>query len=516
MSVALSASRLRLSLFVALPLLCGGVALWSGMDAGWDLRNYHYYNGWAFLHGLVGRDLLVAQTPSFYNPLLDLPYAWAAGWMDARLLAFLLGALHGGNFILLTLLGERLLAEALPPRWRTWMALLLAAAGCAGAVALSEIGTVFYDNVTSWGLFATLLLLARWWPRLSEGDHRAAFLAALPLGLVFGLKQTMAIYAIGLCPALLLTLPAPPRRRLTIAFAFGLGIVAGLLATGGFWMLHLWHSYGNPTFPYFNQLFHSPWGLNSDYRDPAFEPKSPAHWLLFPLYFALDSRIACEVSFFDLRLPLLFLLVPAALPLVWRRRPQVALICLALAITYVVWIRLFAIYRYLVAVEMLAPLLAAAIIGSLPARRRLPAMLALTALLVATTRPAHWLRVPFQPRAVAVELPALADPDHSIVLLAGHEPLSFLIPAFPRSVRFLRIDGTFTNPEQTTVPFNRLMQDIIDRHDGPLLALFIPIERHDVVKRLGNDGLRLLADRCGSVTSPIGAGDYQLCAVERQ
>ena len=491
------------------------MALRWGMDTSWDLRNYHYYNGWALLHGHIHRDLLVAQTAGFYNPLIDLPFAWAASWMDARLLAFLLGTLHGGNFILLTLLGESLLDDWAPAP-RTRLAMLLAAAGCAGAVALSEIGTVFYDNVTSLGLFATLLLLMRRWNGLVAGHRWDALLAGLPLGLAFGLKQTMAPYPVGLCLALLLLLPASPARRFSAAFFFGIGVTVGLLATGGFWMVRLWQDYGNPVFPYFNQIFHSPWARPGDYRDIAFLPKGPAQWLFFPLFFAFDSRLTSEVAFQDYRLPLLFLLTLAAPFLGIGRRRRAALLLLAVAIAYLLWLKLFSIYRYLVAVEMLAPLLVAAILGFLPQRRRLLAILAMAAALLATTRPAQWIRMPFESRAVAVTIPPIADPEHSLVLIAGHEPLSFLIPAFPPTMRFLRIDSTFTDPQQTSVPFNILMKHEIDQHDGPLLALLIMSERRDVVRMLGYDGLRMITEGCRPVTSPLEAGDYELCPVERQ
>ena len=502
-------------LFCAAPLVCGLLALLWGMDASWDLRNYHYYNGWALLTGHVGRDMLVSQVPSFYNPLLDLPFAWAAGFLNARLLALALGALHGADFILLTLLGESLLAEP-DPRRRFWLAALLAAAGCAGAVALSEIGTVFYDNITSLGLLGSLLLLARRWERLVAGSWRDALLAGLPIGLAFGLKQTMVPYLAGIGVALVLTPPAPPLRRVWIGFWFGLGALLATLAGGGFWMWHLWQAYGNPLFPYFNEVFHSPWAQAGDYRDVYYQPKDWLHRLFFPLFFTFDSRVAAEVPFFDARVLALFLLIPLAPFLGAFKRPRTAMLLATIAIAYVAWLKLFAIYRYLVVLEMLAPLAVMLICDALPPRRGRLIGLAVVFLLCATTRPAVWIRMPFTERAVEVSLPPIADPEHSLVLLAGHEPLSFLIPAFPETMRFLRIDSTFTNPDQTAVPFNRVMKEQIDRHDGPLLALFIPIERHDVIKRLGNDGLELVPDSCGKVISPVGAGDYSLCQVERR
>jgi len=230
---------------------------------------------------------------------------------------------------------------------------------------------------------------------------------------------------------------------------------------------------------------------------------------------AFDSRLASEVDFRDFRLAALFVTLPVTLAMRAPLRPGVALLLVSSAVSYLVWLLLFDIYRYLVGLEMLAPLLLALILQSwLPVWRWQAIFLTMVALLV-TTRPAEWIRVPFRPRAVEVTLPAIADPENSLVLLAGHEPLSFLLPAFPVGMVFLRIDSTFTNPDQTDVPFNRVMRERILRHRGPLLALYIPSERHDVVKRLGDDGLVLAQDGCAAVTSPIGAADYALCPVLR-
>jgi hypothetical protein len=383
-------------------------------------------------------------------------------------------------------------------------------------VTLSEIGTVFYDNVTSLGLFASLLMLVRTRPlHATGGGTWRTIMAGLPVGLAFGLKQTMIPFPFGLAVGLLLTAPGRPLSRLKICLAFALGVTVATAAGGGFWMLHLWQLYGNPLFPYFNQIFHSSWGQAGDYRDVHFAPHGMTHWLLFPLYVAFDSRLASEVDFRDFRLAALFVTLPVTLAMRAPLRPGVALLLVSSAVSYLVWLLLFDIYRYLVGLEMLAPLLLALILQSwLPVWRWQAIFLTMVALLV-TTRPAEWIRVPFRPRAVEVTLPAIADPENSLVLLAGHEPLSFLLPAFPVGMVFLRIDSTFTNPDQTDVPFNRVMRERILRHRGPLLALYIPSERHDVVKRLGDDGLVLAQDGCAAVTSPIGAADYALCPVLR-
>jgi hypothetical protein len=518
-------------LCLAVPAAFGALALALGMDANWDLRNYHYYNAWAFLTDRYGQDIAVAQIPSFYNPLLDVPYFLLAQVLPARVLAVLLGSLHGLNFCLLAALGDALLPGPAHSWRRAGLCLLAAGAGVCGAVALSEVGTVFYDNLLSLGLFAALLAVVRFWPTLVAAPlPRAlprAILAGLPVGLAFGLKQTSVIYAVGVWTALLVTLPVPPARRLAVALACGLGICLGLAAGGGYWMAHLWSAYANPLFPMFNQLFRSPWGLADSYRDTQYLDGPFWRRLFYPVLFAIDSRQAGEIVFRDFRLLAAFLLIPlAGLAVACRRtgktmpvspRPA-AFVMLAASLSYLAWLDLFAVYRYITALEMLSPLLvllACGFLGPL-GQYRLPAGAAMIGLLVVTTGPGTWIRVPFADKAVSATVPLLPQPQKTIVLLAGHEPLSFLLPSFPPEMRFLRIDSTFTNPDQATVRFNQVMREAVAAHQGPLLALFIPTERHDVVRRLGNYGL-VLADRpCDAVTSPIGAAPYALCPVERR
>ncbi len=534
MIASFTPSTARHVLFAAVPLLFGITAIGLGMDADWDLRNYHYYNAWAFLTDRYDRDIAVAQIPSFYNPIIDLPYFLLAQCLPARLLAFLLGSLHGLNFLLLYGLSDRLLTMDGP-----WKRLLLngfvAMAGLCGAVAFSEIGTVFYDNLLSLGFFGALSLALRNWRRLIGQSWRKilgpAVLVGLPVGLAFGLKQTSVIYAFGLCGGLLACLPAPLSRRFLVAFCGGLGILAGLALGGGYWMWHLWHFYGNPLFPMFNHLFRSPWGLIESYRDTQYAEASLARRLVYPLLFSLDSRQASEIAFRDFRILAVFLLAPlAGLSLLWDRwrrvaplpagfhRRQAIFLLTATAISYAVWLQLFALYRYITAIEMLAPLLVVLALGLIRplGRLRLPLAVGLIALLVVTTKPGDWIRVPFDRHAVTAEVPPIADPADTIVLLAGHEPLSFLLPSFPPDLRFLRIDSTFTNPDQRGVRFNQVMAQRISEHHGRFLALFIPTERHDVTTRLEDYGLRLEPGDCATVTSPIGAAPYALCSVRRQ
>ena len=69
-----------------------------GQDANWDLRNYHFYNAYAFLNNRYAQDLLPSQTPYFYNPLMDVPFFVLATHAPAKVAGFCLGICAGTEF----------------------------------------------------------------------------------------------------------------------------------------------------------------------------------------------------------------------------------------------------------------------------------------------------------------------------------------------------------------------------------------------------------------------------------
>src|SRR6266480_4051924 len=49
-------------------------ALTQGYDLSWDVLNYHFYNGFAALHGKVWSNIQAAMQQSYLSPLLDIPF----------------------------------------------------------------------------------------------------------------------------------------------------------------------------------------------------------------------------------------------------------------------------------------------------------------------------------------------------------------------------------------------------------------------------------------------------------
>ena len=498
------------------------------MDANWDLRNYHYYNAYAFLGGREGYDLLVASVPTFFNPLLDVPFFLAAEAWPARLVGFLLGTVQGLNAVPLFGIGYALIATDDPLR-RVGVAAGFALLGLAGAITLSLLGTTFYDNVVTLGPLAALYLAVSRSGRFGAAAARGACLLALAAGVLcglsVGLKQPSAIYGVGMGAALLF-MPAAWPRRFALAAAFSAGAVTGVAISGGWWMGHLWSALGNPMFPFYNDVFQSPMALVSDYKKVFYLPDSLLARLFFPIAYTLDPAITSDAAFRDHRILACFVLVPlAAIAALTRRsvaplvRPVPARILLIFAAgTYVAWVAMFGVYRYVLALEMLAPLVILACFSQFPGSWRWRAIGAgaVILLVVATAQPVDWGRVAWADKWVQTEVkPPLDRPGETIVLMAGHEPFGFLVPGFPREVRFLRIDGGFTTPREEGVGFNTLMRQAVAAHEGPLYILTIPTDRVSPETSAAAYGLTVDWTDCRAVTSTIGWMPYELCAVRR-
>src|SRR5579871_4265526 len=149
----------------AVPVAFAALAVAFGQDSNWDLRNYHWYNPYAFLTGRLSHDLGVAHLATFYNPLLDIPTYLAGSVLPARVMGAILGFVQGLNFFLLYGLANRVLAP-ITPGWQQDHRRLAAAGvgliGMLGGGHLALVGTTFNDNVLSLAeLGGALLIVAR-------------------------------------------------------------------------------------------------------------------------------------------------------------------------------------------------------------------------------------------------------------------------------------------------------------------------------------------------------------------
>jgi hypothetical protein len=523
-------ARIRVALLVACPLLFALIAVLMGKATGWDLRNYHWYNPYAFLNGRLGFDVAVGHHASYYNPIADVPFFLIASNAPAWMAGAFLGALAGIAVALVGAVAYSVLHIS-NERQRLLAASLIALIGATGAGACVAIGDPYNDIPAGIGMLIGLLTLVGSFDALRGPRLRARAVAALAFagvasGAAVALKLTTAPYACGMAAALVVT-SGSAGLRAQRAIWFGAGAAAGLSVLGGNWMLSMWHYGSNPLFPYFNNIFHSNLLLNADYRDPNFHPDSLRKFLSFPLDFTVNSQVSSEQSFRDAHLLAVYVVIPltavvAAVTRLRRRNlatdvilpARSAFVLTFASVTYVAWIAVFAIYRYMIPFEMLTPLLLVAAIMIWPIRLNVRiATIALILIGALAVERVSIQRDSWSGPYVDVEVPELQDPEHAMVLMSGYEPMAFVIPSFPAAVPFLRIDGWLASADDYESGLARGMRERVAAHNGPLYLLFSPIERdHAVLAVKGYDLSPALDTGCTEVKSNI-AEPLQLCRV---
>lgn len=524
--------RSVLVMFLGVPLLFGALALFLGHDSNWDLRNYHWYNAYAALQGRLDFDMGAAQTPAFYNPTLDIPFYLAADALPAKVFSFLLGVLQGCNFILLYMIAMRTLRFG-SLSLRTAACAAIALVGMLGGGQLAQVGAAFYDNVVSLFLFAGIVVVLQNTSLLREGPMPRALLrvagAGVLVGLGVGLKLPTQIFAVGVCFGLLFV-PGHFVRRFFLSFVCGLGIIAGFAVTGGWWLWEMWTHFGNPLFPYFNDVIRSPWALPENYRDDRYLPKSLVDALVLPFRFFVDAKVAGEIAFRDGRMlaAYIILIATAAMPLLKRfartespAQPYadvfaVRYLAAIFVLSYVVWLMLFSIYRYMLPLEMLAPLIVVACLAFWPVRRQRQLAVAIGALgfMVITVQPGTWGRIPWAGglggKLVDVDVPEISRPAETMIIMTGFAPTAFVIPAFPPEIPFLRIHSYLLDPRYPT-RFSETMHQRIAAHNGDLFLLRGDWEKGPE-EFLPLFGLALTPHGCRPVPANLDP-QLELCAV---
>lgn len=136
--------------------------------------------------------------------------------------------------------------------------------------------------------------------------------------------------------------------------------------------------------------------------------------------------------------------------------------------------------------------------------------------LAVSTVPGNWWRVPWEERTIQID--GVADfsvQAETSVLLSGCEPLSFLIPAFLKSLRCYRVDSKFTLPDDPGSGFRRLFRDTIRDARGRVASLHSVAVKHEAVKQLAGYGLQLDMSSRRPVTSSLNPAAYAFCLTRK-
>ncbi len=437
-------------------ILLGGalLALLLGQDANWDLRNYHLYNAYALLGDRMALDLAPAQMQSYFLPLLDVPYYLATQALPAPFAGVMLGMLHASVLLPLLLIARRVLGDGAQ---RGRLVPLLALAGLASPAFLSEFGTTMGDASSApfvLGAFALVLpdAAGRW-------RWRSLVAAGALLGMAVAFKPTNAIYAVALGLSMLV---APLQWRWRLGAAAVVTVVALLVfaTLAGPLLLRVYEVHGNPLFPQFNHWFGSPLAPPVAVADQRWLPQGWVEAALRPFLFTVNPYLISEIALPQLVWPALMLAAIAALGagLVRRARSTSAavtatraggsfrMLAVFFVVGYLLWLGMFSIHRYLVVLELLAPMLVWWLVHRTFTGRAAPRVA--TAVICACVGVAllgwnGWGHASWTRDAFRVQAPAIAAPASATVLVVGGEPQGWRVPFLPPAAAYVGVGTNF-------------------------------------------------------------------------
>lgn len=534
--------RLPVYLFCTISALV--TAYCMGKEMQWDTLDYHLYAGFSALHDRFGLDYFAAAPQSYLNPYAYVPfYLLATCGLTALAAAGILAVLQSA---ILWLTYELATAVASPDRPRVRVAIGAAAVllALANPVLIQQFGSSFADITTG------ELALAGW--LIIIGGIRAPgalrFVAAgLLLGAASALKMTNSLDALSVA-VVPLFVPVSWPKRLRSAGLYGLCVALMFVLISAPWSFQLERYFGNPLFPLFNGIFHSPEYTTAPVIDFRFIPSSLVAALWRPFAMIAPIRMVhFETPAPDLRYALLLgfgvLLVIAQL---WRRsrraqistsklpapvesRMLLALSC-AFLVNWAIWLSVSGNSRYFIPMACVAAVLIASLAYRLfVARPRLWAC-AIAAILGAQLyqvqagtafRPLlPWAGAPWFD--VSVPQPLASQP--SLYFSVGIQSNSFIVPYLAPGSGFVNLEGLYMlGPDGTN---GARIRALIDRFSPHLRVLVTDtrvsadsdadVPHLDAVDdAVAPFGLRVDTDRCVRIVAQF-APKLQVVTVARQ
>jgi hypothetical protein len=475
----------------------------------------------------MGWDIAPAQLQTYINPLFDFPfYFFVSQFPNPRWVSFAMGAMHGVTVYILILLVREFFSSS-PPMQRTLYSASALAIGLTGASGLPVLGTTLVAWEPAGLILASLYLMLKAENTAHGRAHPLLILGAAGLlaGLAVGGKLTSAPYAAGLAAALLIYRGISV-ERLKATLIFCSAAFFGMLITEGFWAVLLHKSYQNPLFPYYNDIFRSAWCEPLRFADERFKPRNLGQTLFYPFYWIRTNYgLVTELRFRDIRFAVLYSLALLALvlPILSRSArgekhfPTLGapsrLLLLSFLVAYALWQTMFSIYRYLLPLELLSGVVMVILLRRLVTSQRIQIAVLLTmiALLTGSTIYPNWGRTAFGERYFPVPPPAL--PHNALLVMAGNDPMSFIVPMLDPSVRAVSIENNLLHPTQNNLLVARI-HTIIREHPGPMFSISAESRQARIDQVYAAYGLTRNLGQCTAYASKMGER-LHICPLSR-
>lgn len=440
----------------------------------------------------MGFDIAPAQLQTYINPIGDLPFYWLTKYFPSWVAGFVLGAVHGFNLSLIFLIfGE--IFEYPNPRFKFLLGVGLVIVSGIAPGFISELGNTMEDNLTSLFVLGAVYLLIC---ALKEDRNEKKVMiqigwAGFLMGFGVGVKPSITIFAVSSALALCL-FRSSWKKKITGLIIYGIfGILGGLLSAG-YWWWFLWMKFGNPFFPFYNHIFKSPYFTIKPVVWSTYLPVQWWEYILWPFIFSFNGLRVNPFQYSDIRFSLLyFIAIVWTIGLLIRkliRRKQMPgsdqfdakmgnFLLWFFLISYLLWIKESATYRFIIPLELLVPLCILVILDRLIGSRKIRWSLVLAGicLIFVFYRPFQWGRLSWGTSYFQLNTTSLTDSGNPVVVMLGRSPTSYIVPLFPPNYRFVRPEGNLylsAKGEVRESAFLKQVKDLLSQTSDNIYILY--------------------------------------------
>lgn len=511
-----SGHRLDVVMLLGCVVAFSWLALTEGRDIPWDYYNYHAYSVLLLSHDRLAHDFLAAGLQGYFNPIGFIPLALTQHWhFDSMYTAVTLASLHSLNAFFLYLIC-RDLATGKPGTWKfaIGMGWLL---GATTPVFLSHVGSTGVDPIGS------VLVMAASWLAVFHRQPRHLLLA----GLIAGIAIAIKLSNVGFALAIAVVIALPQRESMhewSVRVGCGaIGMLGGFVLAQGWWSWRLQEATGNPFFPFFNSIFHSPYFTTESTGDLRFVPASLEDLVRQPYRLALaEPWTYLEVSA-PTAVPLVACLVALALGALFlirslAHRPRLSVpgpgmrLYVLVAVATALWVATSSNGRYGIPLFMLlGPTLSMLCLMLLPQRHAalLLALLgALQVYTIGTIGVGRWNSSQWTPQLLSVDMPEQLKKSPQLFLSLTAPSHSEIIPYLHPDSAFVNVRGSYSIP--STGASHERLESLLTRYRNRTQVVFsIPVldglepNAQAIVRnnnlRIDRLGLYMLPDRCSEI-----------------
>lgn len=428
-------------------MFSGLIGIFIGFTVNVDLLNYHYYAPFAVLHNRIGFDFFPCTIQSYFNPYLDFPFYFLVKYLNSHpnLILFLNNIYYGVYAFLIYKLTDLIFKpKGIEKLFYITFALVMS---MSAPLLLAQVNANSNDMHISMFALLGLYIICRYIFN-EDSKKRNLFLisAGLIFGLISGLKYSGAVFFLGLLLSLLFLtkrIAKPLKSYSLILTAFFIGF----LISDASWLYSIYVHFKNPFYPYFNNIFKSPYAdltpvLDKDYMH--LRPKNLYQFIFYPfLWLNRNFMNGTERFYYDLRYPLAYISIPIILILYKRAKELIdtnyaVFLSLFYLFTYFISLLIFAQYRYVLLLNSLSGILfIIAIYAIFPKMKniRYISLLLLSIVIFSTTKYIYKWDV-VHPKGHLMEIGKANIKDNATVLMAS-KGMSIFIPFQNHTARFV-------------------------------------------------------------------------------